>query len=364
MVRIFGGPERYLQGVGAFDMLADLARPHGAVPAIIVDRDVLDLLGGRLEAQFSGRALVFPFAGEVTVPAIEAAAAAARDRAADLVIGVGGGKALDAAKGVARRLGLRFLSVPTVASNDSPASMSLAVYGDDHRIAAIERLDSSPVAVLVDTAMLVGAPPHFLLSGIGDAIAKKFEAERAAADGGRNFHGTGALRTALAIGDACYATLRAHAAAAMRAAHAGRVDDSFEAVVEANILMAGLAWEAGGLSIAHGVVRGLVASRITTPRHGLHVAYGLLVQLAFEERTDAFLEDMAAFYAEIGLPASLAQLGMANPAAAEIQAIARLSLIGPKGGMIIMPAEAEDLVRAIRRVESLCVKPALPGGIS
>ncbi len=47
-----------------------------------------------------------------------------------MVIGLGGGKALDAGKAVSLRLGVPVVTVPTVASNDSPTSKAVAMYDD------------------------------------------------------------------------------------------------------------------------------------------------------------------------------------------------------------------------------------------
>lgn len=353
MIRIFGGPTRYVQGPGAISELGPLTERLTQRPLLIVDADVLPLIGAALDQTFAKRQFAkIAFRGEVTERAIDALVAQASE--ADCVIGIGGGKGLDAAKGVAVRLALPFIAVPSIASNDSPTGRSMAIYDDDHALVAIESIADSPLLVVVDTRLIANAPARFLRAGIGDALAKKFEAERALHDGAMNFFGTGPLRTALAIADACYTTLREHGAAAMAAAERHEVDDAFEAVVEANVLMSGLAWESGGLSYAHAVVRGLVKARgAATAPHGDHVAYGTLVQLAIEGRDDDFIRDVAAFSRSVGLPTSLTELGMADPLAAEIAEIARLTTVGPKGGRIVVAVSTEVIAAAIARVESL-----------
>src|SRR5690606_42099045 len=66
-------------------------------------------------------------------------------------------RALDAAKGVARRLARPFISVPTIASTDAPASRGLVVYDDAHRPAVVEQLARNPEVVIVDTAVIAAA---------------------------------------------------------------------------------------------------------------------------------------------------------------------------------------------------------------
>ena len=359
-MRTFGAPSRYVQGPGVLDRLGELTAGLGRRLLMVVDAEVLAILDGRLEAATRGQASrVVPMRGEVTPAAIAGLADQGRDFAADLVAGVGGGKALDAAKGVAKALGLGFVSVPTVASNDSPTARSMAIYDENHSLVAIDALAESPCLVVADTALIAAAPPRFLIAGIGDAVAKTFEAERAVADGSDNFFAGRATLTGLAIADACYRTLRAHGAAALAAARAKRVDAALEAVVEANILMAGLAYENVGLSYAHAIVRGLAKARgASAAIHGLQVAYATLVQLALEGRDDGFIAELMDFYGQVELPVGLAELGLPDPSEAEIAEIARLTGIGPAGGRIQVLRSADEIVEAIRRVEALAAQVA------
>jgi glycerol dehydrogenase len=352
-VRIFGSPPRYYQGPGALDLLPQVLAETGVKPAIVIDRDVLTLVDERLRVLLSGMDhTVLPFGGEVTVAAMDGLAKEARDSGADLIVGMGGGKALDAGKGVALRCALRFISVPTVASNDSPTGMALAVYDDQHRMAAVEAMPRNPEAVIVDTQLIAQAPARFLLSGIGDALAKKFEAEASVRDGGSSAHRAPQLRTGLYIADGCYRTIREHGVAAMAAAGSGVPDEAFEAVVEANILMAGLGFENGGLGLAHGLTRGLVRTpTVDRAPHGFHVAYGLLVLLAVEQRDQAFVADLEAFYRQIGLPLSLHALGLAAITRSAIEEIAAHTTNAPAGAYLIVSADKQQIVAGIEQVE-------------
>jgi glycerol dehydrogenase len=85
--------------------------------------------------------------------------------------------------------------------------------------------------------------------------------------------------------------------------------------------------------------------------HGDQVAYGLLVQLAFEEREDAFLADFFAFYRSIGLPVRLAELGMANPTDDEVAELARLTMTAPHLANVRPAASPEGIARAMYRIE-------------
>lgn len=355
-LRIFGGPHRYIQGPGAIGELGRLARPFGTRPIVVADAFVLDLLKDRLEALFSTEGLtpiIRAFSGEITYSAIGALEASLEGERPSLAIGIGGGKSLDAAKGLARKLGLDVITAPTIASNDSPTSSAIAMYDDHHVMISVDRLHRSPEAVVVDTALISAAPKHFLLAGIGDAIAKKFEAEGCLNGSGITPFGTRPLLSAAVIADACYATLRRSAQTAMADLERGELTDAVEDTIEATILMSGLGFENGGLSLAHSLTRGLVKARdAKNAIHGQHVAWGALVQLAAEGRS-AELKSLSAFNRAVGLATSLEDLGMAKPTDTEIEEIARWTMTAPHLGNLPLQIDTAALAKAINAVEAL-----------
>ncbi|MDB5659693.1 MAG: alcohol dehydrogenase [Cypionkella sp.] len=356
-VCLFGAPHRYYQGPGAFDLLGQVAAPFGPNPLIVADAFVLQMLGDRLAAVCAASGLtpiLRPFEGEITYPAIEALIASLSGVVPGIAVGIGGGKSLDAAKAVALKLRLPVVTVPTIASNDSPTSAAIAMYDEHHTMIAVDRLHRSPEAVLVDTALIAKAPLRFLLAGIGDAISKKFEADGCRDGTGVTPFGTRPTLTAIAIADACYATLRRHGSAGVVAAARGEVTPDLEAVIEATLLMSGLGFENGGLSLAHSLTRGLVKVRGTRDAiHGDQIAWALLVQLAAEGRADVFIRELVQFYREIGLPTCLAQLGLHDATPAEVEEIARWTMTAPHLANLAVPIDAALIVAAIRRAEEL-----------
>lgn len=353
MFRVFAACPRYIQGPGAAERLAAETLVVGNRPVIVIDAYVHKTLGPRLLSSFGDRQPpVVPFQGEITLVSVDALRSVAERSAPDVIVAIGGGKALDAGKAVARRLATPVISVPTVASMDGPASRGIAIYDDEHRLVLVEQLPLNPAAVVVDTSIIASAPAHFLRAGIGDAIAKKFEAEASAAGGGLNKHGTGPLRSALIAADGAYRLLRAHGAAAMRSVENGVANDDVEAVVEAAILLSALGFENSGLSIAHSLTRGLVKLRaVKDAPHGYHVAYGLLAQFAVEGRTDQEIEDLCGFYREVGLPVSLADMGLADGTDEDIAFIGELTMTSPHIRNLAVPTDLAGLLAAITRIE-------------
>src|SRR5258708_28561463 len=159
---------------------------------------------GAALARASLAAVVKPFSGEITYAGIDGMSAHLDGFVPTTSIGIGGGKWLDAAKGIALKLGLPVVTVPRIASNDSPTSSLIAMYDASHAMISVDKLPRSPEAVVVDTAIIAKAPARLLWAGIGDAVAKKFEAEGCLTGTGRTPFGTRPLHTAIVIADACY----------------------------------------------------------------------------------------------------------------------------------------------------------------
>ena len=347
-LRILGAPRRYIQGPGALADLPAIVASLGGRPVVVADPVALDREGPPLAG-----APVLRFGGEITHAEIDRLTGEARAAGADMIVGMGGGKAIDAGKSVAKRLGCPLAIVPTVASNDAPTSRLIVVYDDRHAIVGVEMLDSNPDVVLVDTAIIARAPRRLLAAGIGDCMSKTFEARACATAGGLNFFGGRTPIAALALADACYATVRRDGVAALAACDRGSPDEALENVVEAAVLLSGLGFESGGLSLAHSLTRGLTAHpKLAGALHGELVAYGTLVQIAHERPPGIDLGDVAAFARSCGLPCRLADLGLADPGEADYATIAGPTLAAPHMRHLAEPATQASIADAMRRVEA------------
>ncbi|MFA7553883.1 MAG: glycerol dehydrogenase [Spongiibacteraceae bacterium] len=357
MLRTYTSVSRYIQGPGALNKLGSLSLDWGKQPLIITDTIMKNLLGEQLQAGFdkAGAPInLLTFPGEVTRSTIDKLTAQAKELNTDVIIGLGGGKALDTAKGVALALGCNMISVPTIAATDAPASFAIAVYDDNHFLTEILKMPRNPDLLLVDTTVICGAPTRFLVAGIGDAISKKFEVEACTRSGSEMLMGGLSTHTGRAIANTCYDLIREHALPAIAAAKTGKPNEHVEALIEATVLLSTLAFENGGLSVSHAIAKGLpMVKRAAGTLHGEHVGYGLLVQLVLENRDSAFIQELMAFYKQLQLPYRLEQLGISNVTEEELQTIADNAMTSPSVKRFDQTLDNLQLQSAIKQVEAL-----------
>jgi len=318
MLKVFCSPSRYAQGPEATLQLGAEMRKLGLQgPVLIVaGQSAIRLLSESWARTFAEAGMeysVFRFAGECTAAEIRRGGQAGREAGAQVVIGAGGGKALDTARAVAEDLSLPVVNCPTLASSDAPCSALSVIYNEAGTVEEYRIYRRNPDLVLVDTAVIAKSPVRPLVAGMGDALATWFEAKVCAETGAKNMRGGASTQTALALAELCYKTLLADGVLAMQALERKRPNDALERLVEANTLLSGLGFESSGLAAAHAIHNGLTAAEGThSYMHGEKVAFGLLAQLMLESQPDSVVEEVLAFSTSVGLPTTFAEIGISD----------------------------------------------------
>lgn len=325
MTTIFGGPGRYIQGEDELKRLGEHVSELGCAAFVVLDSGTDDRLGETLGNTFSRcRDLDEPefhvYDGPCTEKAVLDMVDAARSRDSDVVVGIGGGKMLDIAKAVAFYAELPLCVCPTAASTDAPCSALSVLYREDGTFDRYLHLAENPDMVVVDSKVVAGAPLRMTVAGMGDALATYFEARSCAAAHGINELGGAPAPAALTIARACYDTLMDCGIAARRDLKKGRMSDAVERVVECDILLSGIGFESGGLALAHAIANGLTVLDGPRIMHGEAVAFGLCAQLRLERAPE--LERVLDFCRAVGLPTSLADLGLAQVSDADLMRVA------------------------------------------
>lgn len=318
-------PNRYVQGAGALSVLGEEAARLGKRALVLESPSAAKDLGDAIDDALRGHvvAAIEIFGRECCDAEIARLTAAAERAQSEVVVGIGGGKALDTAKAVAHALAVPVVIVPTLASTDAPCSALSVIYTATGEFARYLVLPKNPDAVLVDTAVIARAPARFLSAGMGDALSTWFEAESCRIKQAGNMTGRVGTMTAYALARLCFDTLMDYGPLSLRAAEAGAVTPALERIVEANTLLSGLGFESGGLGACHAIHNGLTVLPETHAYwHGEKVAIGVLAALFLTDQPPAMIDRVFGFCEAVNLPTTFADIGLAQVTDAEVMRVA------------------------------------------
>jgi len=253
--------------------------------------------------------------------------AAATSHQADLIIGIGGGKAMDTAKLLAHQCKLPVVTIPTSAATCAAWTGLSNIYSDQGAFQYDVTLDRCPDLLVLDYSLIQTAPKRTLIAGIGDALAKWYEASVSSGSSPVTLI-IAAVQQARVLRDILF----------QKSADALKEPGSevWQEVVDATVLLAGVIGGLGGAQCrtvaAHAVHNGLTHLRAAHDAlHGEKVAYGILVQLRLEEMLQgnqlaaSARQQLLKFYDEIGLPQTLDALGLGNITLAELRQAAEIA---------------------------------------
>jgi glycerol dehydrogenase len=307
-------PGKYIQGEGTLGQLIEWVNLLGKNGLILASGTAREKVLARYFDDLTANSIcVEPFHGECSEKELIRLSRIISDRKVGVIVGMGGGKTIDAAKIAADRAGIPVIVVPTIASTDAPCSGCAILYTEEGIFHSVLYQKMNPQVVLVDTRVIAEAPTRFLIAGMGDALATWFEARSCDRTQSANECGGYSTMTGLNLAKLCYDTLLTYGPAAKVAAEKHIVTPALNRIVEANILLSGIGFESSGLAAAHAIHNGLTALEETHAfYHGEKVAFGVLAGLQLTDASPSESATVFSFCEEIGLPTTLADIGLRN----------------------------------------------------
>lgn len=357
MAKILNSPGRYIQGSGELENLGKYTKNYGSRPLAIVAKPVEAQVMPAVRPAFEENKMTLlaeTFGGECCQSEIDRLSALVAEHRCDCVIGIGGGKALDTAKAVAHAAAVPVLICPTIASTDAPCSALSVIYTEQGAFSSYLFLPSNPDLVLVDTSVIVHSPVRLTVSGMGDALATYFEARACRDAAATTCAGGKVTLAAMALATQCLETLMDEGVKAKLALQEGICTAAVKKIIEANTLLSGIGFESGGLAAAHAIHNGLtVLPECHSMYHGEKVAFGTIVQLMLENAPEEELHEILSWCCELGLPITLAQLGITSPTEEALMRVADAACADDDTmHNMPFPITPDDVFAAIRAADS------------
>ncbi len=301
---------KYVIGQDAFNAIPSAIMHYGKNLQIIGGKTGIESSINALEKALdnSGIKLLEPlwYGGECSDENIESLIKKLEANGAEIIAGVGGGKAIDTAKAVANKLGLPIITIPTIASTCAGTSRLSVVYHMNHKFSRFIHFDAPPICCFINSEIIANASVEYFRAGMGDTLAKYYECSFATRGDSLNYT-NGLGRT---ISHMCAEPLFEHGRKALKDCKDNKITESLEQIILAIIVNTGLVSilvdEDYNGAVAHSLFYGLTTLPHIEEKylHGDVVSFGILVQLAIDKNFDEVLK-VRSFLKDIGCPTKL-----------------------------------------------------------
>lgn len=358
----YQSPSVYIQQAGLLAQLGTHIKSFGTRACLVAHPMDVERVQPSLDIALSQgeiELIASQFQGECHEREVQRLVTLARSEECAVIIGLGGGKALDTAKAVAHYSALPVIIIPTIASTDAPCSAIAVIHAEDGRSASYLYLKRNPDMVLVDSSVIAQAPVRFLIAGMGDALSTYVEARSCyrTSDSSHNSSNNDQRRSVagLAMAKACYDTILKDSLDAIEACQQKVVTPALDRIIEANILLSGIGFETGGLAAAHAIHNGLAELPETGAyMHGEKVAFTTICHLVLEGAPAYEIEEVIQYCRSVGLPTKLADIGIHEVDQHKLMAVARTACTAEQP-MRNMPmvVSVEAVAEAIRKADIL-----------
>lgn len=305
----------YSVGGKVYDKIEEICAPFGKKAVIIGGKTALSAAEGKIRGA-SGSVTITSalwYGGECSYKNAEALAENPAVKDADMIFAVGGGKALDTAKLAACITGKSVFTFPTIASNCACCTSVSIMYTKEGVFIKPHFFEKPPVHAFINTEIIVKAPEKYFWAGMGDTMAKFYEANVSArGDDLENFTQFGVISSKMCSEPILKMGSRA-------------LEDNKKHVLSRDFREAVLAVTAStaivsifltrdhtpdyNSALAHAVFYALTKYEKIEKRHlhGEVVSFGTLILLICDKQFDEF-ERVYAFNKSVNLPTSLSDI--------------------------------------------------------
>lgn len=306
----------YSVGPSCYEDLGDIARLYGRTAYVSGGETALEKAGPALRAGLEKAGIEIlgwhVYGKDATLANVDHITNDEAAKKADMIFGVGGGRAIDTAKTAADILGKAYMTCPTVASNCAPVSAIAVLYKEDGSLQGYHFTKRCPDHCFINTSVILDSPESLFWAGIGDALSKQSESQLASR--GKDLTHTPLL--GVQVGLICDGPLLQYGKEALEDFRAGNITRAVTECILDIIVSTGITSNLVttkdsyyyNSSLAHCFYNAsMVLPSIHKHLHGEVVSFGTLVLHAVDGNDEAFRK-MQAFNRSVGLPVTLAEL--------------------------------------------------------
>ena len=349
-------PRKYIQGDGILSQLHQYVGLCGKKPLLVWGGHSKAATQEAVYSSLRDHGVAFSewaFHGESSKAEAESIQKMAIAEKADVIVGLGGGKVIDTAKGVAGWMGIPVIVCPTIVATDAPCTSTAGWYNDEGIMTEIYVAPFNPDILLVDTGVIARSPVRTFIAGMGDGITTYLEGRLSYASRTTETNRASAIPTMAtrAIGELCYRTLLQDGEEAVAQVRRQVVTPLLDRVVESMVLHSSVGGESGGIAAAHSIANNLPYFKANHAYfHGENVAFGVISQCMLDDAAElAETQQVVDWMIRIGLPVTLDGIGLAGITRDELEAFAKYCIESPVSFFqaMAMPVTARQLADAM-----------------
>ena len=342
----------YTVGTDAYDDIANVCPAYGKKIAIIGGKRALEAAGEAIAAVVAKTDMeiigTFWYGGEASRENMEMLAPQVAD--ADMIFAVGGGKAIDTCKVLAYETNRPLFTFPTIASTCASCTYLGIVYHPDGSLREYVFCKTPPTHIFINTEIIANAPDIYLWAGMGDTMAKHYEATVSS----RDHIPSHSDAMGITLSSMCAAPILRWGQKALADCKANTVTYELTEVILGIIISTGFVSNFVQVDyttgMAHAIYNGFTVIPSTEHYGHLHgevVSYGILVLLTVDKQYEE-REKLYRFSKSIGLPTCLADIH-ATPA--DLEKVAAKAMAGIDLRVWPYPVDADMLVAGILELE-------------
>lgn len=352
------GPQFYRYHVGAFSFVSDVLQEYHAKNILIVHGTISwEKAEPRLLflAEKKYQFFYHQYTGECSYYGADIIKTLVKKEKIDFIIGVGGGKLTDLVGYAAHLANVHFGVIPTLASNCAPWTPLSVMYKENGEAEGkTEHFLRQAAFFITDPELVIDSPIEYFIAGLADTLAKWYESEAILAQ--EHLVNEPFLQMAKSTAKLCQTAIMEDSVQAIADMKAKKASDVFIHLSEIVFAVAGLVGGFGdkyARNAAAHAMHDAMSKYLPQSHHFLHgekVAYGILYQLALEEKW-SMIDALIPFYQELHLPLSFADMGIAIQNSERIDQVVEFIDSKEKVHLIPISITKEKLAETIIKLE-------------